>query len=198
MACENDNDDEKVELEEQFILRMPKVEALKLRDLLNTKPSKIKKALKISLNLNNTGFVKFGKRKIYGCLKKFPTIIESYKTHDKVTICKTADVSHILLCGYEKYESKKVNYVHGITPPLKNVKKKRFRKTLINTDRAVEVENIERELYYLLRTDLEAVSSKYEITYEHDKENYSNNSELHLFGNISSEVNFWKLPIYII
>lgn len=114
--------------------------------------------LKLDLDLNdNTGIVKFGKRKLYGCLKKLPTIVESYKTQDKITICKTADISQILICDYEKNDNKKLNYIHGITPPLKNVRKKRFRKTLINTDRAVEVENIERELYYLLRTDFEAV-----------------------------------------
>ncbi|XP_044764207.1 transcription initiation factor TFIID subunit 7 isoform X2 [Coccinella septempunctata] len=188
MDFENDVENEKIVLEQQFILRLPHEEAIKLRNLLDTKPSKVKKSLKLDLNLDdNSGIVKFGKRKLYGCLRKFPTIIESYKTHDKVTICKTADINQVLICDFEKNDNKKLNFMHGITPPLKNVKKKRFRKTLINTERAVEVENIERELYYLLRTDLEAVSSKYEVTYEQDKENRPNNSELNLFGNISSE-----------
>ncbi|KAK9872007.1 hypothetical protein WA026_015253 [Henosepilachna vigintioctopunctata] len=183
---------EKTELEQQFILRLPMVEAQKLRYIMDTKPEKVKKLLKLDLNLNdNSGIVKFGKLKMYGSLKKLPTIIESYKTHDKVTICKTADINQILICDYGIKENKKVEYLHGISPPLKNVKKRRFRKTMINTDHAIEVENIERELYYLLRTDLEAVSSKYKITYENgyeDKENYLSNKEANLFGNISSEM----------
>lgn len=186
----NVNQSEKYDLEQQFILRLPLAEAVKIRNILETKPDKIKKNLKIDLNLtDNRGTIKVCKKKLYGVLKKFPTIIESYKTYDKFHIFKTADINQMFVCDYDKKENEKFELIHGLTPPLKNVKTKRFRKTLINPDQAMEVESIERELYYLLRTDFEAVSSRYEIIYEkidEDKESWK--KEFHLFGNISSEM----------
>lgn len=46
---------------------------------------------------------------------------------------------------------------HGYSAPLKNVKRKRFRKTLVNLEVAEATEMITKELYYLLSTDLQAV-----------------------------------------
>lgn len=46
---------------------------------------------------------------------------------------------------------------HGYSAPLKNVKRKRFRKTLVNLEMAEATEMITKELYYLLSTDLQAV-----------------------------------------
>ncbi|KAJ8931351.1 hypothetical protein NQ314_015760 [Rhamnusium bicolor] len=96
--------DDKIELEEQFILRLPPAEATKLREILQNKPEKIKKLLKISVNTDeNKGYVCFAKTKLHGTLKKLPTIIETYKTnicHDKSTLFKTADICQMLDCGY--------------------------------------------------------------------------------------------------
>lgn len=76
-----------------------------------------------------------------------PCVIESFKTIDKKTVYKTADVCQMLICteeaepeevdpkplkkkdGMVKVE-KKYLWPHGITPPLKNVRKRRFRRTL--------------------------------------------------------------------
>lgn len=52
-------------------------------------------------------------------------------------------------------------YGHGITKPLKNVKAKRFRKTL--RKKYVDLPEIEKEVKRLLRTDNEAVSVHYEV-----------------------------------
>lgn len=52
---------------------------------------------------------------------------------------------------------KPYQYLHGLTPPLKNVVRDRFRKTLRNKDDAEEAADIEKELLLLLRTDNEAV-----------------------------------------
>ncbi|EGT41519.1 CBN-TAF-7.1 protein [Caenorhabditis brenneri] len=56
---------------------------------------------------------------------------------------------------------KEYQYPHGITPPMKNVKKRRFRKK--KQKKTMAVEEIERELKRLLRSDLEATSVRWEI-----------------------------------
>jgi len=75
-----------------------------------------------------------------------PCIIESHKTIDRKNIYKTADICQMMICteteepeeeskpakkkdGVPKVD-KKYLYSHGITPPLKNVRKRRFRRTL--------------------------------------------------------------------
>ena len=72
---------------------------------------------------------------------------ESHKTIDKKTLYKTADICQLLICkegessddefleeDEKKKDPNKVDkkfvYPHGITPPLKNCRKRRFRKTL--------------------------------------------------------------------
>lgn len=56
---------------------------------------------------------------------------------------------------------KKFLFPHGITPPCKNVRKRRFRKTL--KKKYVEMPEIEKELKRLLRLDNEAVSFKFKF-----------------------------------
>jgi len=75
-----------------------------------------------------------------------PCIIESHKTIDRKNIYKTADICQMMVCT-EKEEpeeeskpvkkkdgvpkvDKKYLFPHGVTPPLKNVRKRRFRRTL--------------------------------------------------------------------
>lgn len=118
--------------------------------------------LKIYLNPDeNEGNVYFAKSVLYGTLKKLPTITESYKTNicnDRSTMFKTANISQMLDCSNQHEVKEKKETIHGYCPPLKNVKTKRFRKTMYNTDFAIEAESVTKELYYLLSTDLEAVS----------------------------------------
>ncbi|KAJ8964079.1 hypothetical protein NQ317_017913 [Molorchus minor] len=97
---------------------------------------------------------------MYGALRKLPTIIESYKTnicHNKSTMFKTADICQMLECHYDRTSSSRKDAIHGYCPPLKNAKRKQLRKTMYNSDFAVEAESVSKELYYLLSTDLEAV-----------------------------------------
>lgn len=56
---------------------------------------------------------------------------------------------------------KKFLYPHGVTPSMKNVRKRRFRKTLKKKN--VELPEIEKEVKRLLRVDNEAVNVKWEI-----------------------------------
>lgn len=62
---------------------------------------------------------------------------------------------------------KKYLWPHGITPPCKNVRKRRFRKTL--KKKYVEAPEIEREVKRLLKIDNDAVHVKYEIINEHEE-----------------------------
>ncbi|KAG8301796.1 transcription initiation factor TFIID subunit 7 [Homalodisca vitripennis] len=62
---------------------------------------------------------------------------------------------------------KKFLWPHGITPPLKNVRKRRFRKTL--KKKYVEAPEIEKEVKRLLRGDNEAVNVRWEVINEEDE-----------------------------
>lgn len=100
------------------------------------------------------------KKELKGHLVDLPTVNESYKTTDNVNLFKTANISQMLICSKAKDvndDNKIDKYPHGITPPLKNVRKCRFRKTLKNPNNPAEFEDIEKEVLLLLRADNEAV-----------------------------------------
>lgn len=59
---------------------------------------------------------------------------------------------------------KKFLWAHGVTPPCKNVRKRRFRKTLKKKN--VEAPEIEKEVKRLLRIDNDAVKVEFEIINE--------------------------------
>lgn len=61
---------------------------------------------------------------------------------------------------------KKFLWPHGITPPCKNLRKRRFRKTL--KKKFVEAPEIEKEVKRLLRADNEAVNCKWDLITEDD------------------------------
>lgn len=99
-----------------------------------------------------------GKKLLPAKLVNLPTIIESNKTYDKVHLFKTADVMQMLICDESVVKEDKCEYPHSIAPPLKNVRKKRFRKSQRNRKLEVDEEELEKELMWLMRMDNEAVS----------------------------------------
>lgn len=124
--------------------------------------------------------VRMDDRYLYAKVVDLPTVIESHKTIDKKSFYKTADICQMLVCSEEPYPitpedespvknkkkdpnkvDKKFLCTHGVTPPLKNVRKRRFRKTLKKKN--IELPEIEKEVKRLLRTDNEAVQVKWEI-----------------------------------
>lgn len=125
------------------------------------------------------GMVRLDDRYLYAKIVDLPTVIESHKTIDKKSFYKTADICQMMICREEPYPAtddespvknkkkdpnkvdKKFLYPHGVTPSLKNVRKRRFRKTLKKKN--VELPEIEKEVKRLLRTDNEAVHVKWEI-----------------------------------
>jgi len=180
-----------VELENQFIMRLPDGEAATaLRKAIESGASNLKERLFIQLEPDKTsnnqylrkGRVEFDGWNFTSRLVDLPTIIESHKTIDSKTLYKTADICQLMVCKegdeFEKEEvespnkkkkdpnkvDKKFIYPHGIGPPLKNCRKRRFRKTL--KKKYVEAPEIEKEVKRLLRADNEAISVNWEVITE--------------------------------
>lgn len=186
-----DRGDDGVELETQVILRLPVEPAQALRESLREGGPNLKERLNVKLeNDLRYGEVRFDHWLMYTKLVDLPTITESLKTIDNKSFYKTADVCQMLLCKYEpdapttddespaKNKKKDPNKVdkkflwpHGITPPCKNVRKRRFRKTL--KKKCVEAPEIEKEVKRLLRADNEAVQVKWDIVLEEEDPNKS-------------------------
>lgn len=97
-------------------------------------------------------------------LVDLPCILESLKTVDRKLFFKTADI-HQMFLSYVPEQNNNVkenkkdqySYPHGITPPLKNVRINRFRKTMKNKQ-PLDGPEIEKEVKWLLKMDNEAVS----------------------------------------
>lgn len=182
-----------VELENQFILKLPSEPALALREAIRSGASNLKERLFIQLEpdkVSNTQYLRRGHVQFDGWnftsrLVDLPTIVESHKTIDSKTFYKTADICQLLICkeGEEVEEEeepaspvkkkkdpnkvdKKYLWPHGIGAPLKNCRKRRFRKTL--RKKYVEAPEIEKEVKRLLRVDNEAVSVKWEVITEEE------------------------------
>ncbi|CAG4986172.1 unnamed protein product [Colias eurytheme] len=173
-----------VELESQFILRLPEEPAKVLREVLKSGEN-LKNRLTIQVdNEMRTGEVRFDHWLMHAKIQDLPTIIESLKTIDTKSFYKTADICQIMICKEEADQpleeesptktkkkdpykvDKKFLYPHGITPPTKNVRKRRFRKTL--KKKYAEAPEIEKEVKRLLRADNEAVSVTWEVVKEDD------------------------------
>jgi len=182
-----------VELENQFVLRLPSEPSVALREAIKSGASNLKERLFIQLEpdkSSNTQYLRRGHVQFDGWnftsrLVDLPTIIESHKTIDNKTFYKTADICQLLICKEgedfddeddtnspvkKKKDPNKVDkkylYPHGIGPPLKNCRKRRFRKTL--RKKYVEAPEIEKEVKRLLRVDNEAVSVKWEVITEEE------------------------------
>ncbi|KAI1295489.1 Transcription initiation factor TFIID subunit 7 [Halotydeus destructor] len=166
-----------VDLENQFILRLPAAPATALRAAIQSGVN-LKDRLNIQVEQDmRHGKVRFDGWSLPGKMVDLPTVIESHKTLDRKNFYKTADICQIMLCKEDVEEDKsddkhddgkkkdgkdkKFQWLHGLTPPLKNARKKRFRKTL--KKKFVDVPEIEKEVRLLFKTDISAVSVRYEL-----------------------------------
>uniref|UniRef100_A0A1A9WFM5 TAFII55 protein conserved region domain-containing protein n=1 Tax=Glossina brevipalpis TaxID=37001 RepID=A0A1A9WFM5_9MUSC len=175
--------DDGVELENQFILRLPEEPAKMLREVLQSPNSNLKDRMSIQLDNDlRYGEVRFDHWLLHAKVVDLPTIIECLKTIDNKTFYKSADICQMMICKEEPHDldnnespnkgkkkdpnkvDKKFLWAHGITPPCKNVRKRRFRKTLKKKN--VEAPEIEKEVKRLLRIDNDAVKVDFEIINE--------------------------------
>ncbi|XP_067000538.2 transcription initiation factor TFIID subunit 7 isoform X2 [Anabrus simplex] len=127
-----------------------------------------------------------------------PTIVESLKTIDNKSFYKTADICQIVICKEEDDQTttdeesptktkkkdpnkvdKKFLWPHGVTPPMKNVRRRRFRKTL--KKKYVEAPEIEKEVKRLLRVDNDAVNVKWEVICEDEEKGKVGKVKTHTF-----------------
>lgn len=137
---------------------------------------------------NNANFrkaeVKIGDKALHGRLIDLPCITESAKTCDKIRLFKVAEVSQMLVCQEEEFSSDEENvdakekrdgdfdkrskknlWPHGLTPPMKNVRKQRFRKSLKCVEDVDNVEQVAKEVMLLLKADNNAVSLEMILSY---------------------------------
>eukprot|EP00112_Aurelia_sp_Birch-Aquarium-sp1_P007404 Seg1806.8 transcript_id=Seg1806.8/GoldUCD/mRNA.D3Y31 product="Transcription initiation factor TFIID subunit 7" protein_id=Seg1806.8/GoldUCD/D3Y31 len=176
-----------VELENQFILRLPENYARVLREDISNGTLKDKLSLEMHGDSRN-GTVRFRNTSLSAKLRDLPCIVESWKTLDKKSFWKASDICQVLICKdddasesssgeedtgnadpFKKQQvPKKYQYPHGLTPPLKNVRKKRFRKTA--KKKYIEAPEIEKEVKRLLRADISAVDVTYEVLQDEDKQ----------------------------
>ncbi|XP_053773428.1 transcription initiation factor TFIID subunit 7-like isoform X2 [Desmodus rotundus] len=189
------------EIENQFILRLPPEHAATVREMIHSGSVAMKDKLKIDLSSDgHHATVEVKDVSLSAKMVDLPCTIGSLKTLDNKVFYKTADISQMLVCTAdgdlhsspeepvtstdakgikinEKEKQKKYAWKHGITPPLKNVRKKRFRKTTKQRDDFKQVEeasfteytdspNVEKEVKRLLRSDAEAVSVQWEVIAE--------------------------------
>ncbi|XP_059535227.1 transcription initiation factor TFIID subunit 7-like isoform X1 [Myotis daubentonii] len=189
------------EIENQFIWRLPPEHAATVREIIHSGSAAMKDKLKIDLSADGRhAAVEVKDVSLTAKVVDLPCVIGSLKTLDNKMFYKTADISQMLVCTAdgdlhsspeeavtstdlqvikkkEKERQKKYAWKHGITPPLKNVRKKRFRKTrrkLVDFKQVKEVsftecaESVdpEKEVKRLLRSDAEAVSVRWEVIAE--------------------------------
>ena len=173
-----------IELENQLILRMPEPYATSLRDTLQNGGLKDRLKIEFADDLRHAT-IKFDDIIFKGKLFDLPTVVESWKTFDKKSLWKTGNMSQILICRHpddpvsssseeenmvtdyfkrHQQAAKKYKYPHGLTPPLKNVRKRRFRKTA--KQKYVDAPEIEKEVKRLIRADVSAVDVKFEVINE--------------------------------
>lgn len=182
-------DDAAFDVEQQFILRLPPGPAMALRNDVQSGAMNLKEKLSIELASDaRRGKVTYGGHLFNAKLVDLPCIMESLKTTDRKNFFKTADISQMLVCLEDDYESpdeqsdkkkrdkdRRFQWNHGICPPLKNVRKRRFRKTL--QKKYQDQPDIENEVRRLFRADNEAIDVKWEIVYEQDEDTKQDDSE---------------------
>ncbi|XP_011505447.1 PREDICTED: transcription initiation factor TFIID subunit 7 isoform X2 [Ceratosolen solmsi marchali] len=179
-----------IELESQFIMRLPLEPSKILKETLrNGLPLKDRLYIKLENDMRY-GEVRLDHWLLHAKIVDLPTIVESLKTIDNKSFYKTADICQILICKEEDDQTtdeespirqkkkdptkvdKKFLWPHGITPPTKNVRRRRFRKTL--KKKYVEAPEIEKEVKRLLRIDNDAVNVKWEVICEDEDQSKPN------------------------
>ncbi|XP_032083810.1 transcription initiation factor TFIID subunit 7-like isoform X3 [Thamnophis elegans] len=191
------------ELESQFVLRLPPEYASTVRRAVQSGSVNLKDRLTIELHADGRhGIVRVDRVPLAAKLVDLPCTMESLKTIDKKTFYKTADICQMLVCTVDgelyppleepsvstdarankkkdKDREKKFIWNHGITLPLKNVRKRRFRKTAKKkVSHYIESPDVEKEVKRLLSTDAEAVSVRWEVIAEDETKEAENHGLL--------------------
>ncbi|KAK7293586.1 hypothetical protein RJT34_16454 [Clitoria ternatea] len=119
-------------MEEQFILRVPPGVAERIELLLNENiPSSSEdKSLDLSFSEDGrSGTFVIGNEHFPASLLDLPCVVESYKTYDDSSLIKTADIGQMIMVRESGDAAPDViEYRHGLTPPMRDARKRRFRR----------------------------------------------------------------------
>lgn len=155
---DKDDDENHIHFEEQFILRMPEGESNdRLRKAVEER--NVPEEFKIVFNDSRHASVHWEDNDYYATLVDLPCIIESQKTLDRKQFFKIADISQMLIATKENDSTIDYTYPHGLSAPLKYVRKRRFRKRMSKRI----IEDVEREVERLLQDDANAEDVTYDF-----------------------------------
>ncbi|KAF1870304.1 hypothetical protein Lal_00003510 [Lupinus albus] len=130
-------------MEEQFILRVPPSVAERIEHLLNNSnnnnnnsdaPSSSSEENNKSLDLSfsedgRSGSFVIGNERFPASLLDLPCVVESFKTYDDSSLIKTADIAQMIMVRESGDPAPDViEYRHGLTPPMRDARKRRFRR----------------------------------------------------------------------
>ncbi|XP_010257606.1 PREDICTED: transcription initiation factor TFIID subunit 7 [Nelumbo nucifera] len=118
-------------MEEQFILRVPPSVSERIDRLLSENASSSEdKSLDLSFSEDGrNGTFVIGNDHFPAALLDLPCIVESYKTYDDNVLIKTADIGQIIMVREEGDPAPDgVEYRHGLTPPMRDARRRRFRR----------------------------------------------------------------------
>lgn len=140
-------------MEEQFILRVPPSIAERLDNLLSENASSSEaKSLDLSFSEDGrSGAFMIGEEKFPASLLDLPGVVESYKTYDDSVLIKSADIGQMIMVREEGDAAPDVvEYRHGLTPPMRDARRRRFRR---EPDLNPEVvQRVERDLSNIMRS----------------------------------------------
>ncbi|KAJ0253312.1 Transcription initiation factor TFIID subunit 7 [Hirschfeldia incana] len=138
-------------MEEQFILRFPPSVSERIDRLLSDEAST---SNEIPLDLcfsedGRSGTFVIGNEEFPASLLDLPAVVESFKTYDDCALVKTADIGQMIMVREPGDPAPNtVEYRHGLTPPMKDARKRRFRR---EPDLNPElVQRVERDLLNIL------------------------------------------------
>jgi transcription initiation factor TFIID subunit 7 len=179
--------------ENHVIVRFPPEVAPRVEKILEENAGTSTEQLAITFNPDmRHGTFKLGQKPLAFKVHDLPCIVEVQKTLDKKNLYKVADLSQmIVVSNQEKFDEsaekaepaeeamfsktkkeKSFQWPHGLAPPLKNVRKRRFRKT--KKKKYMDAPEVEKELKRLLRSDLEAHSVRWEVVSLEDEKKKAN------------------------
>ncbi|GAV57476.1 TAFII55_N domain-containing protein [Cephalotus follicularis] len=138
-------------MEEQFILRVPPSVAERIEQLLSGNASSSEdKSLDLSFSEDGrSGAFVIGNDRFPASLLDLPTVVESFKTYDDSALVKTADIGQMIMVREESdIVADVMEYRHGLTPPMRDARKRRFRR---EPDLNPElVQRVERDLINIM------------------------------------------------
>uniref|UniRef100_M1AJN0 TAF7 (TBP-ASSOCIATED FACTOR 7) n=1 Tax=Solanum tuberosum TaxID=4113 RepID=M1AJN0_SOLTU len=116
-------------MDEQFILRVPPSVAERINRLLSENPSSEDKLYLSFSEDGKTGSFVIGDEHFPASLLNLPCIVESYKTYDDNVLIKSADIGQMIMVREEGDPVPDVvEYRHGLTPPMRDARRRRFRR----------------------------------------------------------------------